>query len=140
MQILFYYVQDAALFKIELPGKQSEQTSTFVKILQFIPDVLINIHDSMIKTCFNFGTTAVSKILFKSIFHPCVMLFLFVIYLCQSCVFSVRKKTSKLSSVIKYKLVESFLLVILFSYQQITTGTFTLVKCICFGNVNRLDV
>ena len=138
LQILFYYVQDAALFKIELPGKQSEQTSTFVKILQFTPDVLTNIYDSMTETCFDFGTTAVSKILFKSIFGPCVMLFLFVIYLCQSCVFSVRKKTSKLSSAIKYKLVQSFLLVVLFSYQQIVTGAFTLVKCIDIENINRL--
>ena len=138
LQILFYYVQDAALFKIELPGKQSEQTSTFVKILQFTPDVLTNIYDSMTETCFDFGTTAVSKILFKSIFGPCVMLFLFVIYLCQSCVFSMRKKTSKLSSAINYKLVQSFLLVILFSYQQILTGAFTLDKCIDIENINRL--
>ena len=138
LQILFYYVQDAALFKIELPGKQSEQTSTFVKILQFTPDVLTNIYDSVTETCFEFGTTAVSKILFKSIFGPCVMLFLFVIYLCQLCVFSVRKKTSTLSSVIKYKLVQSFLLVILFSYQQIVTGAFTLVKCIDIENIKRL--
>ena len=138
LQILFYYVQDAALFKIELPGKQSEQTSTFVKILQFTPDVLTNVCDSMIETCFTLGTTAVSKILFKSIFGPCVMLFLFVVYLCQSCVFSVRKKTSKLSSVIKYKLVQSFLLVILFSYQQILTRAFTLVKCIDLENIKRL--
>ena len=138
LQILFYYVQDGALYKIELPGKQSEQTSTFVKILQFTPDVLTNIYDSVTETCFDFGTTAVSKILFKSIFGPCVMLFLFVIYLCQSCVFSVRKKTSKLSSVIKYKLVQSFLLVILFSYQQIVTGAFTLVKCIDIENINIL--
>ena len=140
LQILFYYVQDAALFKIELPGKSLDQTSTFVKLLQFTPDVLTNIYDSVTETCFDFGTTAVSKILFKSIFGPCVMLFLFVIYLCQSCVFSVRKKTSKLSSVIKYKLVQSFLLVILFSYQQIVTGAFTLVKCIDIENINRLYV
>ena len=138
LQILFYYVQDAALFKIELPGKQSEQTSTFVKILQFTPDVLTNICDSMIETCFNIGTTAVSKILFKSVFGPCVMFFLFIVYLCQLCVFSVGKKTSKVSSVIKYKLVQSFLLVILFSYQQILTGAFTLVKCIDIENINRL--
>ena len=55
LQILFYYVQDAALFKIELPGKHSEQTNTFVKILQFTPDVLTNIYDSMIGTCFTLG-------------------------------------------------------------------------------------
>ena len=140
LQILFYYIQDAALFKIELPGKQSEQTSTFVKILQFTPDVLTSIYDSMTETCFTLGTAAVSKILFKSLFGPCVMLFLFILYLCQSCVFSVRKKTSKLSSVIRYKLVQSFLLVILISYQQILTGAFTLVKCINIENINRLSL
>ena len=138
LQILFYYVQDAALFKIELPGKQSEQTSTFIKILQFTPDLLTSIYDSVTETCFTLGTTAVSKILFKSIFGPYVMLFLFIVYLCQSCVFSVRKKTLTLSSVIQYKLVQSFLLVILFSYQQIVTGAFTLVKCIDIENINRI--
>ena len=41
---------------------------------------------------------------------------------------------------IKYKLVQSFLLVILFSYQQIVTWAFTLVKCINIGNVSSLYV
>ena len=140
LQILFYYVQDAALFKIELPGKQSEQTSTFVKILQFTPDVLTSIYDSVTETCFTFGTTAVSKILFKSIFGPCVMFFLFAIYLCQLCVFSITRKMSKFNRLIKYKLVQSFVLVILLSYQQIVTGALTLVKCIDIENINRLYV
>ena len=140
LQILFYYVQDAALFKIELPGKQLEQTSTFVKILQFTPDVLTSIYDSVTETCFTFGTTAVSKILFKSIFGLCVMFFLFAIYLCQLCVFSVTRKMSKFRRLIKYKLVQTFVLVILLSYQQIVTGAFTLVKCIDIENINRLYV
>ena len=140
LQILFYYVQDAALFKIELPGIHSEQTSTFVKILQFTPDVLTSICDSVTETCFEFRTTAVSKILFKSIFGPCVMLFLFIVYLCQLCVFSVTNKKSKLISVINFKLVQSFVLVILLSYQQIVTGAFTLVKCINIGNIDWLYV
>ena len=140
LQILFYYVQDAALFKIELPGKQSEQTNTFVKILQFTPDVLTSVYNSVTETCFDFGTTAVSKIIFKSIFGPCVVLFLFTMYLFQRCIFSLRNKKSKLSSLIKYKLVQSFILVILLSYQQIVTGAFTLVKCIDIGNINSLYV
>ena len=102
LQILLYYVQDAALFKIELSGKQSEQTSTFVNILQFTPDVLTVIYDSLTETCFSLGTTTVSKVLFKSLFGPCVMPFLFILYLCQFYVFSVNKKKSKLSSLIKY--------------------------------------
>ena len=140
LQILFYYVQDAALFKIELPGKSLDQTSTFVKVLQFTPDVLTSIYDSVTETCFDFGTTAISKILFKSIFGPCVMFFLFIVYLCQLCVFSVSKKKSKLISVIKFKLVQLFVLVILLSYQQIVTGAFTLVKCINIGNIDWLYV
>ena len=68
------------------------------------------------------------------------MLFLFVIYVCQSCVFSVRREKSKMSSLIKYKLVQSFVLVILLSYQQIITGAFTLIKCIDTENINRLYV
>ena len=140
LQILFYYVQDAALFKIELPGKSLDQTRTFVKVLQFTPDVLTSIYDSVTETCFDFGTTAVSKILFKSIFGPCVMFFLFIVYLCQLCVFSVTNKKSKLISVINFKLVQSFVLVILLSYQQIVTGAFTLVKCINIGNIDWLYV
>ena len=140
LQILLYYVQDAALFKIELSGKQSEQTSTFVNILQFTPDVLTVIYDSLTETCFSLGTTAVSKVLFKSLFGPCVMPFLFILYLCQFYVFSVNKKKSKLSSLIKYKLVQSFVLVIFFSYQQIVTGAFILVKCIAIGNIDMIYI
>ena len=140
LQILFYYVQDAALFKIELPGKSSDQSSTFVKVAQFTPDILTSIYTSVTETCFDFGTTAISKTLFKSIFGPCVLFFLFAIYLCQLCVFSITRKMSKFRRLIKYKLVQSFLLVILFSYQQIITGAFTLVKCIDIENINRLYV
>ena len=68
------------------------------------------------------------------------MFFLFIIYLCQSCVFSVLKKRSKFSKLIKYKLVQTFVLVILLSYQQIITGAFTLVKCINIANVDILYI
>ena len=68
------------------------------------------------------------------------MLFLFILYLCQFYVFSFNKKKSKLSSLIKYKLIQSFVLVILFSYQQIVTGAFILVKCIAIGNIDMLYV
>ena len=145
LQILLFYVQDAVLFKIELPEKHlptntTQQTSTFIKILQFTPDVLTGIYDSLTETCFSLGSTAVSKVLFKSLFGPSVMLFLFIIYLCQLYVFSVNKKKSRFSSLIKYKLVQSFVLVILFSYQQIVTGAFTLVKCIAIGNSDMLYI
>ena len=77
LQILFYYIQDATLFKVHLPSKILEETSTIVKILQFSPEVLTSIYTKVNDLCFSFGTTAISKILFKSLFGPCVMLFFF---------------------------------------------------------------
>ena len=138
LQILFYYVQDATLFRIDLPGQNLEQTSTVVKILQFTPEIITSIYSTVTRACFSLATTAISKILFKSIFGPSVMLFLFILYLCQSCFFSVTKRKSKFHYLIKYKLVQSFVMVILLSYQQIVTGAFTLVKCINIGNENVL--
>ena len=126
--------------KLSYQGKNLEQVSTFVKIMQFSPDVLTSIYNRVTDTCFVLGTTAVSKILFKLIFGPCVMLFLFLIYLCQSCVFSMIKIKSNFSNLMKYKLVQSFIFVILLSYQQIVSGAFTLVKCIEIGNKDVLYV
>ena len=140
LQILFYYVQDATLFKIHLPGKQMENTSTFVKILQFSPEIVTSLYTTVNNLCFSLGTTAVIKILFKSFFGPCVMLFLFLIYLTEKAVSVLKGKRSKFTDMLKEKLVQTFVLVVLLSYQQIVIGAFTLVKCIDIGNMKILYV
>ena len=140
LQILFYYVQDATLFKVHLPSKILEETSTIVKILQFSPEVLTSIYTKVNDLCFSFGTTAITKILFKSLFGLCVMLFLFFIYLIQMCLRIPRLDTSKFRKLLKGKLVQTFVLVVLFSYQQIVIGLFTLNKCIDIGNMKVLHV
>ena len=40
LQILFYYVQDASLFKIQLPDEVANEEGIMEKILQFSPDAI----------------------------------------------------------------------------------------------------
>ena len=130
LQILFYYVQDAVLFNIKVPVDNFSKTESFiVKILQFSPDALA-IYQNISNICFTYGASAVSKTLMKSVFGPCVMLLLLILYLILK--YSSLFNPSCLSfynSATTY-LIQTFLLVFLMSYQQIITGAFTLVQCI----------
>ena len=56
VQILFYYVQDAALFKIQLPSEGQQEESIVVKILQFSPEVLTTFYANVSDLCFSPGT------------------------------------------------------------------------------------
>ena len=81
LQILFYYVQDAVLFKVKLPTKNFSKTESFiVKILQFSPEVLA-VSEIYSDTCFTYGGSAISKITMKSVFGRCVMLLLLLVHL-----------------------------------------------------------
>ena len=130
LQILFYYVQDAVLFKVKLPTDNVSKTESFiVKILQFSPEVFA-VYTNYSDICFTYGGSAVSKISMKSVFGPCVMLFLLLVYL-------IFKLASKWNSCclsfchfVHSYLIQTFLLVFLISYQQIITGAFTLVQCV----------
>ena len=130
LQILFYYVQDAVLFNIKVPVDNFSKAESFiVKILQFSPDALA-IYQNFSNICFTYGASAVSKTLMKSVFGPCVMLLLLILYLILK--YSSLFNPSCLSfynSATTY-LIQTFLLVFLMSYQQIITGAFTLVQCI----------
>ena len=114
--------------------------STIVKILQFSPEFITSIYTRVNDLCFSFGTTAITKILLKSFFGPCVMLFLFFIYLIQMSLGISRMETSKFRKLLKGKLVQTFVFVVLLSYQQIVIGSFTLIKCIDIGNMKILHV
>ena len=74
LQILFYYVQDAILFKIHLPHENLHDEGIMVKILQFSPEAITYLYKIVSDLCYKDGTTAVTKILFKSLFGPFVML------------------------------------------------------------------
>ena len=137
VQILFYYVQDATLFKVKLSSEDQQEESIVVKILQFSPEVLVTLYTHVIELCFSSGTTAVTKILFSSLFGPCVMIFIFLLYLIQKCLPQIIGKSRKM---FRARLVQTFLLVVLFSYQQIVIGTFTSVQCVNIGNNTVLYV
>ena len=141
LQILFYYVQDAALFKVKLPVDDSRKTETIiVKILQFSPDALA-VFQKYSNVCFSYGTSAVSKIVMKSVFGPCVMLFLLISFLYFENIHrnAIQNFLSLYHAGTNY-LTQTFLLVFLMSYQQIITGAFTLVQCIEVQEQNVLYI
>ena len=137
VQILFYYVQDASLFKIQLPSV-GQQKETFVEyILQFSPEPFVTLFLKAFDLCFTPETTAVTKIWFFSLFGPCVMVFILGLYLCQTCFSRFFHKSWKM---FRPRLVQTFLLVVLFPFQKLVIGAFTLVKCVDIGTKTILYV
>ena len=63
LQILFYYIQDATLFKVHLPSITSSTDSWIVHFLQFSPDMLL-LYTNITEMCFVTDTTAVMKVVF----------------------------------------------------------------------------
>ena len=140
IQILFYYVQDASLFSVRMPGENLGNKPTIVKVLQFSPEVLTTIYNNVSNLCFSSGTTAVIKVVFRSLFGPCVMLVLAVVYLAQGCFLSLLPRYKKIRVTLNAKLMETYLLVVLFSYQQMVMGTFSLIQCVEVGGQNVLRI
>ena len=130
IQILFYYVQDATLFKVHLPvdGQQSE--SIVVKILEFSPEVLVAIYVKTVDLCFSSGLTSVTKVLAKSVFGYCVMLFIFLIYLVQKSISRFACKQSEFWVTLRSRLIQAFIMTVLFSLQKLVIGVFSLVQCV----------
>ena len=61
IQILFFYIQDAVLFKIDIPGQNYQEKGTIEKILSFSPKILTLTYSKVIHTCFSYAETPVSK-------------------------------------------------------------------------------
>ena len=136
-QILFYYIQDSVLFKVRLPGQGHQDESIVIKILQFSPEVLITLYAHVSDLCFSPGTTAVTKLLFSFFFGPCVMIFIYSLYLGQTFLSYISSKSRRM---FKARLVQTFLLVLLFSYQRMVIGAFTLIQCVDIGNSTVLYI
>ncbi len=126
MQILFYYIQDASLFKIKMPNMESDQKNLVVKLIQFSPELLAA-YTRLVNLCFSHDTTATTKLLFKSSFGFFVLLFILCMYLGQwTCSIILKKSFASF----KGYLMQAFLLTLLFSYQKLVTGAFTMVQCV----------
>ena len=44
LQILFYYVQDASLFKVHLPQLEANDDSILIQIFQWSPDIIAKMY------------------------------------------------------------------------------------------------
>ncbi len=128
MQILFYYVQDATLFKVPLPDERQKDESTIVKLLQFSPQML-TLYKDVSAMCIG-GFTAVTKILFNSCFGPCVILVFLLIFGIQKVLFHFLHNHTHMWKSLQGNLMRAFLLSVLFSYQKLLGGAFALVQCV----------
>ena len=139
LQILFYYVQDASLFKVHLPQLEASDDSILIQIFQWSPDIIAKMYLGISNMCFPL-TTAITKILFKCLFGPCVILFLFLIYISQNIMGRLCKGQSRFLHFVRLILLKAFILSVLFSYQQMLIGAFSLVQCVRIDELKVLYV
>ena len=139
LQILFYYVQDASLFKVHLPQVKASDDSILIQIFQWSPDIIAKMYLGISNMCFPL-TTAITKILFKCLFGPCVILFLFLIYISQNIMGRLCKGQSRFLHFVRLSLLKAFILSVLFSYQQMLIGAFSLVQCVRIDGLKVLYV
>ena len=134
LQILFYYVQDASLFKVHLPVIGSSPESWLIHFLQFSPEVLL-IYTNITEMCFVESTTATMKVLFTTLFGPFVMFILLLIYLSSK----VLNKCYKTDALLP-RLCQALILVVLLSYQKVMQGAFLLVRCVTLRDHEVLHI
>ena len=129
LQILFYYVQDATLFKVYLPMNDSQSVSIVVKLLSFSPDILA-LYVNMINLCQMHLSGPVEKIILKSVFGFCIMFFLLLVFIAQKVLSVIFRKHSSLWKNVEVSLTQAFVLCLLFSFQEIIKGSFSIVQCV----------
>ncbi len=138
IQIILYYVQDSGLLKVHIPGTVYEQDNIVRKVLEFSPD-LLEMYSMFQNVCYA-SLTAVGKTLLMSLFGPTIMFLLFIIFLLQWLLSNCVKNVSNHSEHLQSKLCEAFLLTVLFGYQKIVKGAFSLVDCISVGQGQALYI
>ena len=140
IQILFFCIQDALLFKINIPGQNYQEKGTIEKILSFSPKILTLTYSKVIHTCFSYAETPVSKILFEMFFGLYLVFIIWLLYLILKLTSKFLKKTSNIWAKLKSCLLRAFLLGMLFSYQNLVMGAFTLVRCVDIANIKVLHI
>ena len=140
IQILFFYIQDAILFKVNIPGQTYQKKGTIEKILSFSPKILTLTYSKVIHTCFSYAKTPMSKILFEMLFGLYFIVILWLLYLILKIVSKFLKKTSNIWPKFKSCLMRALLLGVLFSYQNLIMGAFTLVRCVDVANDKVLHI
>ena len=140
IQILFFYIQDAMLFKINIPSQTYQNKGTIEKILSFSPTILTLAYSKVIHTCFSYAKTPMLKILFEMLFGLYFIVIIWLVYLILKIVSKFLKKTSNIWTKLKSCLMRALLLGMLFSYQNLIIGAFTLVRCVNVANIMVLHI
>ena len=140
LQILFYYIQDAELFKIKLTTDYQKEESLLIKFFQMSPEIVSAIYTKVSELCFTVTTTAVTKLWLKLMFGPCVMAFLFFFFIAQLVLSNFKLIKQRHLKSLRSCTTRAFLLVYLFTYQQIIKGAFTLIQCVQVNNTNVLYI
>ena len=140
LQILFYYIQDAELFKVELPTNYEKEESMLIKFFQMSPEIIGTLYIKASEVCFNATTTALTKMWLKLMFGPCVMGFLFFFFFVQLVISKFKFLKEKHLKSMRSCLTRAFLIVYLFTYQQMIMGAFSLVQCVQVNNIKVLYI
>ena len=126
---LSYYVQDASLFRVYLPLESSNNSGRVVRILSFSPEIL-TVYTKLTSLCWIYFSTPVKKIVLKSVFGYFVMMFIFLVFVVQKVLSAFVKKNSSVWKHVQVSLVQGLILCVLFSFQQIIKGSFSLIQCV----------
>ncbi len=137
IQILLYYVQDGSLFETEVPLQGTTGTSALQLLLQFSPDIVGFVYKNITSICIP-SSTSITKVVFQAALGPCVLSSVFLMYLIQRYVSKFMRQI--LWTSIRCSLMKAFVMTLLFSYQKIVTGIFTLVQCVEVDQSNVLYV
>ncbi len=137
VQTLFYYVQDATLFLVYVPVHEKQTESFVVKILQFSPEIIVTLYTGISELCLGSNTNAVTKLLLSSLFGPCVMSLIFIIYIYQNVASIFYNPSWRLH---RARLLQTVLLIMQFSHQKVVIGAFSLVQCVTIGDKKILYV
>ena len=140
IQILFFYIQDAIPFKINIPGISTKEKGAIAKIMSFSPEMFTLIYTKVIHTCFSYVKTSVSKVIFEMLFVLYLIVITSLLYMIQKIISKFLKKTSNFWAKVKSCLLKAFLLGVLFSYQNLVMGAFTLVRCVDVANITVLHI
>ena len=84
VQILFYFVQDSSLFKVDLPEEQADDETIWIKFLEFTPEAIVRVYKKVSQLCIVSDNVPVIKVLLQSLFGPYILSFLLIVYLVQS--------------------------------------------------------
>ncbi len=143
LQIMLYYLQDAALIQIDL-ALAAVVVSPIQKLRQLLLNVsqlAVELIDLGLNLCPFPGWTPVSKLLTKNLTGPFVFLYIFVIYgIVRMACWCCESKGKSLRTYWYPRLTAAAIFSLLLFYQQIANVAFSLLYCINSGGQSILFI